>query len=229
MSNKTVVVLSGGLDSTVLLYHLLKEGHQVRAISVDYGQRHKLELDHARQTALSLKVPFQVADLSGLREILPGSSQTSDDVPVPHGHYAAENMKTTVVPNRNMILLAVAIGHAIAHDCQTVAYAAHAGDHTIYPDCREEFVRAMVGAAALCDWKPVDILRPFIWISKTEIVRLGWRLGVDFRLTYSCYQGQEEHCGKCGTCVERIEAFREAGVMDPTRYQTRGLSPSLTT
>lgn len=217
---KVVVVLSGGMDSAVLLHHFVKGGDEVRALSINYGQRHKIELTYALQTADSLGVPIQCAHLSNLAALLPGSSQTERAVPVPHGHYEQESMKLTVVPNRNMILMAVAIGHAIAYQCDSVAYGAHAGDHAIYPDCRPEFADAMENVTALCDWNPPKILRPFIKMTKAEIVKLGDELGVNFALTFSCYEGRSNgiHCGRCGTCVERAAAFAEAGVKDPTRY-----------
>src|SRR5581483_8111809 len=132
--------------------------------------------------------------------------------------YDEESMKATVVPNRNMILLSIAIGHAIAHKFEAVSYAAHAGDHAIYPDCREEFVNALEQAALLADWIPIKIMRPFVHTTKAGIVKVGDGLGVNFLSTYSCYEGGAIHCGKCGTCVERIMAFKEAGVPDPTKY-----------
>lgn len=215
---RVVVVLSGGLDSTTLLHHHIRAGDIVRALCVNYGQRHQREIQSAHHTCARLQVPFLVADLHDLSTILPGSSQTDSTVDVPEGHYAEESMKATVVPNRNMILLSVALGHAIAHKFEAVSYAAHAGDHAIYPDCRPEFVDALNEAAKLCDWHPVEILRPFIKQTKAEIVRHGANLGVNFSYTYSCYKGKEKHCGKCGTCVERKEAFALAKVFDPTEY-----------
>lgn len=214
---RIVVVLSGGLDSVVLMHHLART-HEVRAFSVDYGQRHKRELEYAEKQAKLLNIPWTLADLSTLAGILPGSSQTDPTVAVPHGHYEEESMKATLVPNRNMILLAVAIGHAIAHGCDGVAYAAHAGDHAIYPDCRPVFADAMEGAASVCHYHPLLLLRPFVQLDKSEIVGLGNQLKVDFTQTWSCYEGGDIHCGKCGTCVERIGAFWDAGVDDPTVY-----------
>lgn len=212
-----IVIHSGGLDSSVLLAYL-KQQHEVRSLSIDYGQRHRTELEYADRFCEALYIPHCVADLRNIRALISGSSQTSDDIAVPHGHYAAENMKTTVVPNRNMIMLAVAIGHAISQEADAVAFAAHAGDHTIYPDCRPEFVETMRRAASLADWRQVSLAAPFVTFTKARIVQLGANLGVPLHLTYSCYEGKEHHCGKCGTCQERKEAFQVAGVEDPTVY-----------
>lgn len=216
MNKKVVLVYSGGLDSTVLMYGLLNDGYEVLALGVNYGQRHRKELSAARTLAGIRGVPLQVADLSSLRHLLAGSSQTDDSVQVPEGHYAAENMKLTVVPNRNMIMLAVAAGYAMSVGAGSVAYAAHAGDHAIYPDCRPEFADAVAQAVALADWRRVELLRPFVGMTKTQVASLGRGLGVPFELTWSCYKGGDVHCGKCGTCVERREAL---GMFDPTRYQ----------
>jgi 7-cyano-7-deazaguanine synthase len=215
---KTVAIFSGGLDSTVLLHELQRQGDEILALSVDYGQRHRRELEHAKRIAEQLGVRWRLADLSAIRPLLAGSSQTSDDVPVPHGHYAAENMKQTVVPNRNMIMLAVAAGWAISEKADRLAYGAHAGDHTIYPDCRPEFAEALAKAIGLADWHRVELVTPFIGMTKTDIVRRGEELQVDFGATWSCYEGGLLHCGLCGTCVERKEAFAKAGVADPTKY-----------
>lgn len=215
---KVVVVLSGGMDSTTLLYHHIAMRDIVRAISVDYGQRHRKELLCAEKTCRGLGVPWECADLKGLRVILPGSALTDNAVNVPHGHYEDESMKKTVVPNRNMILLAIALGHGIAHDYGYVSYAAHMGDHAIYPDCRPEFAMAMGRAAALCDWAPMRLLRPFVRMDKARIAALGDSMNVDWSNTWSCYEGGKLHCGKCGTCVERREAFQMASVEDPTIY-----------
>ncbi len=216
----TVLVYSGGLDSTVLLYHLRAAGHSLRALSVDYGQRHRRELACAAGICADLGIPHAVADLSALGPLLSGSSLTSPEIPVAEGHYTHESMKSTVVPNRNMILLAVATGHALSTGARQVAYAAHRGDHTIYPDCRPEFADAMAAAMALADWEQVELARPFVDWSKEDIVRRGAELGVPFARTWSCYQGKERHCGRCGTCIERREAFDLAGIEDPTGYDS---------
>lgn len=214
---RAVVLLSGGLDSAVLLALLRFEGWETLALSCDYGQRHRRELDSARALAAHYGLRHETADLRALAHLL-SSSLTDTSVAVPHGHYTAENMKSTVVPNRNMILAAVAAGWAISQKASAVAYAAHSGDHTIYPDCREEFAQAVDQALRLCDWSEVRLLRPFTGKSKADLVRLGTSLGVPFHLTWSCYEGGDKHCGQCGTCVERIEAFKLAGVSDPTVY-----------
>ena len=215
---KSLVVHSGGMDSTVLLYHLIQAGDEVKALSINYGQRHHRELEAARALCAELGVEHRVADLSGLSDLLAGSALTSSDIEVPEGHYAEDNMKATVVPNRNMILLSVAAGWAISSKYDRIAYAAHSGDHAIYPDCRNEFAEALDGAIRLADWHEVSLYRPFVDMTKADIVSMGAKLGVPFEKTWSCYKGQDLHCGRCGTCVERREAFYLAGVDDPTTY-----------
>jgi 7-cyano-7-deazaguanine synthase len=215
---RTVAIFSGGLDSTVLVEHLRQAGDEVLALSIDYGQRHRRELEFARVTAERLKIEWRLADLRSIKPLLAGSSLTSSEVAVPHGHYAEESMKATVVPNRNMIMLAIAAGWALSQKCERIAYGAHAGDHAIYPDCRPEFVEAMRRALSLADWQPLELYTPFLNFSKADIVREGARLVVDFAATWSCYEGGDVHCGQCGTCVERREAFALAGVPDPTTY-----------
>lgn len=215
---KTVIIHSGGMDSTVLLYQLLNAGDDVLALSIDYGQRHKKELECASSLCKDLGVEHRIADLTSLTPLLAGSSLTSPEIEVPEGHYAEDNMKATVVPNRNMILLSVATGWAISAGAESVSYAAHSGDHAIYPDCREEFAEGMNHVMGLADWQKVALDRPFVSLTKADIVKLGAELGVPFERTWSCYKGGELHCGRCGTCVERREAFYLAGVDDPTIY-----------
>ena len=215
---KTICLFSGGLDSTVLLWHLLHQGHEVKCLSVNYGQRHAREVLSAKRIVQLTQVEHEVADLRSVSHLLTGSALTSD-IEVPEGHYAEESMRQTVVPNRNMILLSVAIGGAVSTGSDAVAFACHAGDHTIYPDCRPEFTEAMRLAASLCDWRPVEVLAPFVDKTKAEIVKIGAQLGAPLEQTWSCYQGAKLHCGRCGTCVERREAFDLAGVPDPTEYE----------
>ena len=215
-----VVLLSGGLDSTTLLWKLEADGVVCLPLAINYGQRHSKELQHAEAIVKAMSRPskLQIADLSQLRKILKGSSQTDSQIDVPHGHYADKSMMATVVPNRNMILLSIATAHAIAQGASWVAYAAHAGDHPIYPDCRPDFIAAMAETMQHCHYTPVNLVAPFSKLSKADIVRLGGKLKVPFQLTWSCYAGGKLHCGLCGTCVERQEAFQLGDVPDPTVY-----------
>jgi len=214
-----LIVLSGGMDSTTLLALALHRGVKVRALSVDYGQRHVTELSAAADVAHHYKTPLQRVRLPDAAALHAGSALTTPDIPVPDGHYAAESMRATVVPNRNMILLALAIGHAMSQGLEAVAYGAHAGDHAIYPDCRPEFADTMARAASLATDNAVALWTPFLHASKADIARLGAELHVPYSLTYSCYKGARLHCGTCGTCTERREAFSLAGLDDPTWYR----------
>lgn len=216
---KIVSLLSGGLDSTVLASEFVVDGDEVLGLSVHYGQRHAdQELAAAEAVAAALRIPHVVVDATALAVLLTGSALTSPEIAVPHGHYADASMKATVVPNRNMLLLAMAGALAISASADAIAYAAHAGDHPIYPDCRPEFMDAMRRTFALAAWKPIRLEAPFAHRTKAEIVTLGVQLDAPLALTYSCYAGAPTHCGRCGTCVERREAFEVAGVEDPTHY-----------
>jgi 7-cyano-7-deazaguanine synthase len=213
-----VTLLSGGMDSATLLYHLRAAGHEVRAISFNYGQRHSRELDAAAEIARTASVPHVVTDLRAINPLLGENSLSGRTIDVPQGHYQEESMKLTVVPNRNMIMLSVAVGWAISLKYDAVAYGAHSGDHAIYPDCRPEFAEALDRAVQLCDWRPVRLWRPLLHLDKGEIARRGQELGVPFELTWTCYQGGAKHCGKCGACRERLEAFARHGLRDPVEY-----------
>jgi 7-cyano-7-deazaguanine synthase len=216
---KALVLFSGGLDSTVLATQMKQEATETRLLSIDYGQRHAKELDHSQKVADHLGLAHEILKLPQLGQILGGSSLTDKSITLPEGHYAEESMKSTVVPNRNMILLALAGGHALSIGFDTIAYAAHAGDHTIYPDCRPEFADAMNKALGLADWNDLNLHRPFVDMTKSDLVTLGEELNAPLQLTWSCYAGGEIHCGKCGTCVERKEAFALANIPDPTKYE----------
>jgi 7-cyano-7-deazaguanine synthase len=219
-----VATVSGGLDSVTLAHTLAADGHDLVCLSFDYGQRHAKEVDFARACADRLGADHHVVDLRSVGALLAGSALTDPSVAVPEGHYTDASMAVTVVPNRNAIMLAVAVGVATARGAAAVAAAVHAGDHTIYPDCRPAFIEAAEHEARLANEGFIAdgfrILAPFVEISKADIVRRGAALDVPFAETWSCYIGGERHCGRCGTCVERREAFELAGVDDPTVYET---------
>lgn len=220
--SKVVAIVSGGLDSITLAHLLHKDGHELHLLSFDYGQRHKKELGFARLCAKRLEVAFDVIDLTSITHFLKGSSLT-DAVPVPEGHYAASNMAITVVPNRNAMMLSVAYAVAVTEHAHIVAIGVHAGDHFIYPDCRPAFIAAFDAMQRLAvegfGEPDLRLGAPFLHLGKHEIVSLGTKLGVSYSDTWSCYKGGEKHCGRCGTCVERKHAFRDAGVIDPTLYE----------
>jgi 7-cyano-7-deazaguanine synthase len=219
-AKKAVVLLSGGMDSTTLLARTLADGLDIHALSILYGQRHVKEIDAALNIGAHYNVEHEV--ISVPNEILAsGTSSQTGRTPVPHGHYTENNMKATVVPNRNMFFLSIAVARAIALGAAEVRYAAHAGDHAIYPDCRPRFVAAMQKAVELCDWHPPTLVAPFLSISKAMIVEIGARINVPWQKTWTCYEGKTLACGRCGTCVERLEAFALAGVEDPLEYEDR--------
>ncbi|MEO9649144.1 MAG: 7-cyano-7-deazaguanine synthase QueC [Roseobacter sp.] len=216
---KTIVICSGGLDSVSLAHKVAQERQLTRLVSFDYGQRHRKELDYASLCAQRLNVAHDVIDLRGIGAALTGSALT-DDIDVPDGHYAEESMRITVVPNRNAIMLSVAFGVAAAQGDQAVATAVHGGDHFIYPDCRPAFTQAfeVMQKAALDGYADVSLYTPFVNRTKADIVVEGARHDTPFEETWSCYKGGAHHCGRCGTCVERREAFHLAGIIDPTLY-----------
>jgi 7-cyano-7-deazaguanine synthase len=217
-----VTTVSGGLDSVTLAHVLADEGHDLLCVSFDYGQRHAKEVAYAKRCADRLGAEHHVVDLRSVGALLSGSALTDPDVEVPEGHYADASMAVTVVPNRNAIMLSVAVGVAVARSAAAVATAVHAGDHPIYPDCRPAFIEAVEREARIGnEGFAVDgfrVLAPFVAVGKDEIVRRGAAVGVPFAETWSCYVGGDLHCGRCGTCVERREAFELAGVPDPTEY-----------
>jgi 7-cyano-7-deazaguanine synthase len=220
---KTTVVCSGGLDSVTLAHKVAAERTLIHLVSFDYGQSHKKELEYARRCAMRLAVPHHLLDIAAVGRLLTGSVLTAGGT-VPEGHYAQQTMRVTVVPNRNAIMLAVAFGVAAAERADAVAAAVHGGDHFIYPDCRPAFVEAFetMQHYALDGMATISLFTPFLRMSKADIVREGARLGVPFAETWSCYKGGAHHCGRCGTCVERREAFHLAGLDDPVPYEDPG-------
>ncbi|MGB2065763.1 MAG: 7-cyano-7-deazaguanine synthase QueC, partial [Marinomonas gallaica] len=184
----------------------------------DYGQRHSKELDIAAKVCQKFNIPHKVVDISAINSLMAGSSLT-DDIEIPEGHYAEDSMKNTVVPNRNMVLLSMAIAYAVSLEAPEVYYGAHAGDHHIYPDCRPEFVHAMNAVSQIANYEPVEIVTPFLSSSKGEILAAGLAMNLNYGDTWTCYNGREKACGKCGACNERMEAFNEQGVTDPLSYE----------
>lgn len=217
---KVVIIFSGGMDSTTLIYEIKHKGYDIYALGFDYGQRHKKELIYARRTCEKLNIPFKIINLRVLNELAP-SALTRKNWEIPKGHYEDEVMKQTVVPNRNMVLLSLATSFAIGIKAKKLFYGAHAGDHAIYPDCRFEFVEAMKKSIELCDWKKVKLESPYILFHKEDILKRGFKLGVDYKSTWSCYLGNENACGKCGACVERLEAFKKLGKEDMIKYENK--------
>lgn len=219
---RAVVIVSGGMDSVTLAHLVASEGYDLQLLSFDYGQRHSKELDFARLCAMRLNAEWEIIDLKSVTRLLKGSALTDPSVAVPHGHYAADNMRITVVPNRNAMMLSIAYAVAVAQDALMVAAGFHAGDHSIYPDCRPKFVRRFYKMERTANEGFINphlkLRTPFIELGKHDIVAIGSQLGVPYELTWSCYEGGELHCGRCGTCVERKEAFRLAKVNDPTFY-----------
>jgi 7-cyano-7-deazaguanine synthase len=218
MSENVVVIYSGGMDSFTVLHRAVREGKTVHALSFNYGQRHKKELDYAARVCDSLGIAHKIVDISAINTLIGGSSLTSD-IEVPEGHYEEPSMKQTVVPNRNMILLSLAVGYAVSLDATKVYYGAHSGDHAIYPDCRPEFVHKMNDVCSIANYTPVEIMTPYLDVSKTAILTDGLAMGLDYGQTWTCYNGREKACGKCGACEERLEAFSENNATDPLHYE----------
>ena len=213
----SIIVLSGGMDSTTLLYEY--QSRIALAVSFDYGSNHnQRELAFAALHCERLGIKHLIIPLDFIHQYF-HSSLLSGAEAVPEGNYDDENMRSTVVPFRNGIMLAIAAGLAEDNGLQQIMMANHAGDHAIYPDCRPSFVQAMDNAVQAGTYNGVRLFTPYTNLTKGEIARRGKTLGIDYSETWSCYKGGEHHCGKCGTCTERIEALQEAGVEDKTVYE----------
>lgn len=219
MKKKTLVVCSGGLDSVTLAYHVAATQQLMGLLTFDYGQRHKKEIEFAALAAKRLGVSQRVLDISPIGQLLT-SSLTDNDIAVPEGHYAADNMSATVVPNRNAIMLTIAFGLADSMGADAVAIAVHGGDHFIYPDCRPAFIQAFAAMQALAIGKTpaIELYSPYLTVSKGDIAKQAVKYHVPIHETWSCYNGGDIHCGRCGTCVERLEAIAYANADDATPY-----------
>lgn len=217
-ADTVVVVFSGGMDSFTVLHRALKEGYKVSAVTFNYGQRHIKEIEYAKYVSMDLGIPHKIVDIETINQLLQGSSLTSN-IDIPEGHYAEDIMKSTVVPNRNMILLSLAVGYAISIGASKVFYGAHAGDHAIYPDCRPEFVERLNEVSAIANYQPVEIVTPYLYLDKGAILADGLRMGLDYMQTWTCYNGRDKACGKCGACTERLEAFATNNIQDPLVYE----------
>jgi 7-cyano-7-deazaguanine synthase len=214
-----LVVLSGGMDSvTALAFTRTVHTDQVHALTVDYGQRHDREIIAAEVQATRFADRHDVLSLRRIGTLLEGSALT-DTVPVPEGHYSDDTMRATIVPNRNAILANIAAGIAVSRGLDSIVLGVHSGDHPIYPDCRPEFVTALENLLRVANDHPVRVDAPFLNTDKAGILRVGLRLGVDYAETWTCYQGRDRACGRCGSCVERLEAFSNIGVEDPLEYE----------
>lgn len=213
----SVIIVSGGMDSITLLYDM--QERIALGISFDYGSNHNAkEIAFAKLHCERLGIKHIVIKLGFMHDYFKSSLLEGADA-IPEGHYASENMKSTVVPFRNGIMLSIAAGIAESNGMKYVMIANHGGDHTIYPDCRPEFISAMSDATRYGTYPGVEVLAPYTNITKTDIARKGKALGIDYAQTWSCYKGGDRHCGKCGTCVERKEALHDAGIVDNTDYE----------
>lgn len=212
----SVIIVSGGMDSITLLYQ--KKEEIALAISFDYGSNHNArEIPFAQMHCEQLGIKHITINLDFMHQYFKSSLLEGADA-IPEGHYASDNMKSTVVPFRNGIMLSIAIGIAESNALDEVLIANHGGDHTIYPDCRPEFINAINNAAIQGTYNNVNVVAPYTNITKGEIAHIGAKLGIDYSQTWSCYKGEAQHCGKCGTCIERREALAEAGIVDTTVY-----------
>jgi len=219
---RAVVIYSGGMDSYTVLHHALRRGYELHALSFHYGQRHARELDAARRVCEQLGIAHQVVDIQAIHPLIDNSALTDAERALPDGDYAEDNLTATVVPNRNMILLSLAIAKAVNIGAEVCFYGAHGGDHVLYPDCRPEFLARMNDVAAIANFSPVTIEAPYLHADKADILADGLAMGLDYAETWTCYQGGETACGECGSCRERLAAFAAHGQVDPLPYAATG-------
>ncbi|OLO08258.1 7-cyano-7-deazaguanine synthase QueC [Salinicola sp. MH3R3-1] len=220
-STPVVVIYSGGMDSYTVLHRAIREGYDVHALSFHYGQRHARELDVASRVCADLGLSHRVVDIRAIHELIGNSALTDSGRAMPKADYAEDNLADTVVPNRNMILLSLAIGYAVNIKAPICFYGAHGGDHVLYPDCRPAFVERMNDVSAIANFEAVSIEAPYLHSDKAQILADGIEMGLDYADTWTCYLGQEVACGECGSCRERLNAFAELGMKDPIPYATR--------
>lgn len=218
------LILSGGLDSGTMLADLINTDHRVLAISFDYDQSHRKELVYARRLVASYERPpykgrieHIIVDLRNISKHL--NSALTGQKEIPDGHYEDENMKVTVVPNRNMVMLSIAASIALSKEIKKIFIGSHSGDHAIYPDCRPKFNEKLAELFKICHFYPLELIPRYQNLSKADIVHLGLAIGVPYHLTWSCYKGGDKQCGTCGTCVERKEAFAKNKIKDPQPYE----------
>jgi len=230
---KVLVIYSGGMDSFTTLHKAISIGAEVHAINFNYNQKHIVEMDCAKRVCEANNIPLKIVDISCLAE-LASSSALTGGCEVPKGHYEDASMKATVVANRNMVLLAMAASYAIDIGCTQLWYGAHSGDHAIYPDCRPAFVEAMQNVLKLCDYEELELVVPYLHGDKKTILLEGYGMNLDYYDTWTCYDPQKAcgpnpeggtesslrdvACGECGSCQERLEGFRDAGLIDPLEY-----------
>lgn len=219
---KAVVIYSGGMDSYTVLHRALRQGYALHALSFHYGQRHSRELEVAQRVCRELGIAHQIVDIRAIHSLIDGSALTDASRDLPGGDYDAANMASTLVPNRNMILLSLAIAQAVNIGAEVCFYGAHGGDHVLYPDCRPEFVERMNDVAAIANFEAVRIDAPYLHVDKREILADGLAMGLDYTQTWTCYLGEALACGECASCRERLAAFAANGLDDPIRYAPRG-------
>jgi len=215
---KIVVIYSGGMDSFTVLNKAVTDNHNVYALSFDYGQKHNKELIYATQACQDLNIAHKILEIQSIASLFTSSSLTSHKINLPDGHYDSSNMVSTVVPNRNMILISLAIAYAVNIGAEGVWYGAHAGDHLIYPDCRPAFVDIMDKASKIANFEPVYVHAPYLKTDKIGILKAGLAMQLDYSKTWTCYKGLEKACGTCGSCLERLEAFNKNNLVDPMQY-----------
>jgi 7-cyano-7-deazaguanine synthase len=222
MDKKAVLIGSGGIDSTTLLYKLINDGYSPVVLTFLYGQKHNKEIEFVKNTCSILKIKNITVDISGIKDLIKGSALTDSDVQIPEVPETTEfydTLKTTIVPNRNSIFLTLAVAYAQSTGCDHIFFGAHFSDRGVYPDCRKEFVESFQYSQILSnDNKNLRIHAPFVDLDKADIVKLGHELKVPFKNTWSCYKGEEKHCGVCSSCRERKRAFTQAKIIDPTIY-----------